>query len=241
MEQKTAVRPRINIAIDGYSACGKSTLAKDLAKKLNYLFVDSGAMYRAATLFADRHGLFDEQRNLNVEAFVEKLGGLNIAFTEDFIEGKRHVMLNGEDVEKDIRNSHIAKRVSAVAGVPELRKKLVALQRAMGQDKGVVMDGRDIGTVVFPDAELKLFVTASIEVRVQRRKLELDAKGQFLSFEELKEDLLERDHKDMTRKTDPLRQADDAIIIDNSDLDKKEQLDLVLQKVNETLQGLELN
>lgn len=235
MDQKTTVIQRINIAIDGFSACGKSTLAKDLARVLDYVFVDSGAMYRAATLFALRRGFMDEDGYLHKDDFIAALPEMDINFQFRTNFKKSHVYLNGSDVEEEIRKSYIAKRVSTIASIPELRQKLVKLQQEMGARKGVVMDGRDIGTVVFPDAELKLFITATIDERVKRRLLEMRENGQQISRAELKKDLEARDHQDMTRTTDPLTQAKDAKVIDNTDLSREEQLDLVLEMVNKTL------
>ncbi|MGB0167241.1 MAG: (d)CMP kinase [Luteibaculum sp.] len=232
MDTTTALSRKINIAIDGYSACGKSTLAKDLAKELGYVYIDSGAMYRAVTLFALKEGLILNQQ-LDKEALIASLGNLDISFEFNEESGKNHTYLGGEDVEEEIRKPEVASYVSEVSTIPEVRKKLVALQQWLGSDKGVVMDGRDIGTVVFPKAELKLFITASVEERSKRRYEELVAKGIPSSMEEVRENLVKRDHIDTTRAADPLRQAEDAILIDNTCLSKSEQLTLVLKKIEE--------
>lgn len=225
---------KINIAIDGYSSCGKSTLAKGIAKALGYTFIDTGAMYRAVTLFALRNEMVDAG-DLNEQALIRELPHVNIRFAEPDATGKARVLLNEEDVEDEIRQMHVANHVSAVAGVPEVREKLVALQQKMGEQKGVVMDGRDIGTVVFPNAELKIFMTADPEVRVQRRLAELKAKGDAISAEEVRKNLEERDYQDTHRAADPLRQAEDAVVLDNTNLNKEEQFNLVLEWVNQKL------
>jgi cytidylate kinase len=212
---------KINIAIDGYSSCGKSTLAKDLARELNYTYVDSGAMYRAVTLFALRNNLQEQP-----EAINEKLSEINITFKRD---GEAHItFLNGENVESAIRQMEVAHHVSAIASIPQVRKKLVELQQRMGENGGVVMDGRDIGTVVFPNAELKIFMTASPQVRAKRRTEELLQKGQNVNLEEVLHNLQQRDEADTTRAADPLRQAADAFVLDNSNLDRQEQLNIAL-------------
>jgi cytidylate kinase len=225
---------KINIAIDGYSSCGKSTLAKALAKELNYVFIDTGAMYRAVTLFALRKGLAS-QGDVSVETLVTALPEITITFKWNDDEQRSLVQLNGETVEQEIREMDVANHVSAVASIPEVRKKLVELQQKMGESKGVVMDGRDIGTVVFPNAELKIFMTASPDVRVQRRLAELKSKGQNVTAEEVRENIESRDYQDTHRAADPLRQADDARVLDNSNLTPDDQLALALSWVNESL------
>ncbi|UTW61019.1 (d)CMP kinase [bacterium SCSIO 12741] len=225
---------KINIAVDGFSSCGKSTLAKALAKELNYAFIDTGAMYRAVTLYAYRQGWFDND-TLNRDALVAALDEIQIRFAFNPERGASDVLLNGEDVEQEIRTMEVSKRVSPVATVKEVRQKLVALQQEMGREKGVVMDGRDIGTVVFPDAELKIFMTANKEVRVQRRFQELTRKGLSPTREEVRENLEERDRIDTTRKEDPLRQAEDALVLDNSALTPDEQLKLALNWAHERM------
>ncbi len=225
---------KINIAIDGYSSCGKSTLAKAIAQALNYTFIDTGAMYRAVTLFALREG-FVKAGSLDKDSLISELSQIDIRFSQPNAEGKAHVLLNNEDVESEIRQMHVANQVSAVASIPEVRQKLVTLQQKMGMDKGVVMDGRDIGTVVFPDAELKVFMTASPEVRVQRRLAELQNNGDEVNADAVRKNLEERDYQDTHRAADPLRQADDAIVLDNTNLSKEEQFNLVLEMVNNKL------
>ncbi len=225
---------KINIAIDGYSSCGKSTLAKALAKELNYVFIDTGAMYRAVTLFALRKGLAS-QGTVHSESLIAVLPEITITFKWNDDEQRSFVQLNGETVEREIREMDVANHVSAVASIPEVRKKLVQLQQKMGESKGVVMDGRDIGTVVFPKAELKIFMTASPEVRVQRRLTELMAKGQNVTAEEVKGNIESRDYQDTHRAADPLRQAGDARVLDNSNLTPADQLTLALSWVNESV------
>ncbi|WCL81484.1 (d)CMP kinase [Saprospira sp. CCB-QB6] len=213
---------KIIIALDGFAACGKSTLAKSLAKKLNYIYVDTGAMYRAVTLyFLNQEVSLDDE-----QAIAQALDNIRIDFRHR--AGANHCFLNGEDVEEEIRKMHVSKWVSPVAAISAVRRFLVKQQQAMGRFKGLVMDGRDIGTVVFPEAELKLFMTASYEVRSQRRLAELQAKGLSASLEEVRENLMERDEIDSSREDSPLRKADDAITIDNSELSMNEQLDLAL-------------
>ena len=214
--------PMINIAIDGYSSCGKSTLARALAAELGYRYIDSGAMYRAVTLFAIQSGLF-RGSELDTQALVNKLPGISIRFVTD-ADGQSQTCLDGKNVEQMIREPRVSDCVSEVSRVPEVRQFLVQQQREMGREKGVVMDGRDIGSVVFPDAELKLFVTARPEIRTQRRYDELKAKGIDISPEEVRENLEKRDHIDTHRAADPLRQAEDAILLDNSSLNREQQL-----------------
>ncbi|RCL72811.1 MAG: (d)CMP kinase [Flavobacteriales bacterium] len=225
------MKKKITIAIDGHSACGKSTLAKGLAKALNYRYVDSGAMYRGATLYALKNDCFvkelDEAKLLNI------LDNFQLDFK--IISGINTLFLNGENVENEIRQPHIAERVSKVARIKEVRQKMVAQQKTWGENGGIVMDGRDIGSVVFPDAELKLFVTASIEVRTQRRLDELKNNGVTQNFDEVEKNLSERDYLDSTRKESPLIQVEDAIVLDNSELSIEEQLDWAIVKVNEIL------
>ena len=208
---------KIVIAIDGHSSCGKSTMAKDLAKKIGYIYVDTGAMYRTVTLYALRNNLLDDS-----EALEKALGDINITFQLN-ADGRPETYLNGENVEKEIRSLEVSNHVSPIATLPFVRTFLVAQQQAMGKEKGIVMDGRDIGTVVFPDAELKIFVTASAEVRAQRRYDELKAKGQEASYEDILKNVVERDYIDSHREVSPLRKADDAIELDNSNLTIPEQ------------------
>jgi cytidylate kinase len=226
---------KINIAIDGYSSCGKSTLAKALAKALDYVFVDSGAMYRAVAYFCIQNGIIkDKQVN---EVLLEKyLPELKIQFGEYLHNGSRSIVLNGKDVSTEIRSMEVASMVSEVAAIKSVRIFLVAEQQSLGKNGGVIMDGRDIGTVVFPNAELKLFITASPEIRAQRRFLELKQTQADVSLEDVRENLEHRDHIDSTRQESPLTQAKDAIVIDNSYLDQASQLELALKLVRETLE-----
>lgn len=206
----------ITIAIDGFSSSGKSTMAKKLAKNIGYAYIDTGAMYRAVTLYCLRNGLFDGT-TLNTEALEAALPSIKITFGVD-AEGRTQTLLNGEIVEKEIRQMEVSSRVSIVAAVGSVRRALVAQQQAMGKAKGIVMDGRDIGTVVFPDAEMKVYVDASAETRARRRYEELKAKGDEVSYEEVYNNVCERDRIDTTRAESPLRKADDAIVLDNSNM-----------------------
>lgn len=221
---------KINIAIDGYSSCGKSTLAKQMAKALDYTYVDSGAMYRAVALFAKRNGWVEEGR-LDQEALVAALNNIEVSFSKA-ANGMGRTLLNGEDVEGEIREMAVSKVVSLVSTVPEVRAKLVQLQQAIGRDKGVVMDGRDIGTVVFPNAELKLFMKADAEVRAKRRFDELSAKGVEVTLDEIISNVRQRDHQDENRTHDPLRLADDAVVIDNSNLGPEAQFQQAMKLVD---------
>ncbi|MFM1916332.1 MAG: hypothetical protein RLZZ531_2001 [Bacteroidota bacterium] len=219
---------KITIAIDGFSACGKSTLAKDLAKRLAYVFIDSGAMYRAAALYCLKHQLIQDGK-LDTVGIDNQLSQMDIHF--ETVSSESHIFLNGQDVSNEIRESKVAEIVSIVAAYKPIREKLVQAQQEMGAKGGIVMDGRDIGSVVFPDAELKIFVTADPEIRVQRRLSEMVTKGMHTSIEEIRKNLAERDHLDSTREESPLIQVADAIVLDNSQLTKEEQLNWVLDKV----------
>jgi cytidylate kinase len=219
---------KITIAIDGFSACGKSTLAKDLAKRLAYVFIDSGAMYRAAAFYCLRNNLIVNGQ-LNKEEILAQLSQMDIHFVE--VNAASRIFLNGQDVSNEIREPKVAEVVSIVAAYKPIREKLVQAQQEMGVKGGIVMDGRDIGSVVFPHAELKIFVTADPEIRVQRRLSEMLAKGVHISIEEIRQNLAERDHLDSTREESPLIQVADALVLDNSHLTKEEQLDWVLDKV----------
>lgn len=224
---------KITIAIDGHSSTGKSTLAKQLAAHLNYIHIDSGAMYRAVTLFGLEHGIitedkFDHKKLINAIQKVE----IEFKTSDDY---STLLFLNNNEVSSEIRSLKVSSYVSKVAAIPEIRSKLVAEQRRMGQDKGIVMDGRDIGTVVFPDAELKIFMTASAETRAKRRLRELQDENQLVDFNAVLENIKSRDFKDSTRKASPLKQADDALVLDNSTLTQQEQFDLVLEWVNNSL------
>ena len=220
---------KITIAIDGHSSCGKSTMAKDLARELGYTYIDTGAMYRAVTLFAMRKGLFAEDGTIDTETLQGLMGEVSIA--QKNIEGKTITFLNGEDVEKEIRSLEVSSHVSPIAALPFVREKMVEQQREMGREGGIVMDGRDIGTVVFPNAELKIFVTASAEVRAQRRYKELIEKGMPASYEDILRNVTERDYMDSHRAVSPLRPADDAVILDNSNLTIAEQKQWLLDLV----------
>ena len=213
---------KITIAIDGFSSCGKSTMAKDLAREIGYIYVDSGAMYRAVTLYALRNGLFTEN-GIAVDELEKQIPNINIGFKLDQESQRPQTYLNGEWVENEIRTMEVSSRVSPIAALGFVREAMVSLQQQMGKDKGIVMDGRDIGTTVFPDAELKIFVTASPAVRAQRRYDELKAKGQESSFESILQNVKERDELDMSRSVSPLRQAEDAILLDNSNMSIAEQ------------------
>lgn len=222
----------INIAVDGYSSCGKSTLAKGLAARLHYAYVDTGAMYRAITLFAIQNHVIQEG-TVDPEALSEALERVHIDFVPDKLSGKSAVILNGENVEDMIRSMEVSESVSEIAAIPEVRKKLVKIQKRIGKKKGVVMDGRDIGTVVLPDAELKIFLTAELEVRTDRRYRELKENGYAVSREEIRRNIEERDHQDVHREESPLQQAPDAVLIDNTDLTPQEQLDVALEYVRQ--------
>ncbi|MBF1425444.1 MAG: (d)CMP kinase [Prevotella histicola] len=209
---------KITIAIDGFSSCGKSTMAKDLAKEIGYIYVDTGAMYRSVTLYALRHNLFNADGSIREEELKTQMKNIDISFQLNKTTGRPDTFLNGENVEKDIRSMEVSSHVSPIAALPFVRAALVAQQQRMGAGKGIVMDGRDIGTVVFPDAELKIFVTASGEVRAQRRYDELKAKGMEANFNDILKNVEERDYIDSHRATSPLRKAPDAIELDNSNL-----------------------
>ena len=213
---------QITIAIDGHSSCGKSTMAKDLAKEIGYIYIDTGAMYRAVTLFALQNGLITEA-GIDEEGLKQRMADIMITFQLNEETGRPDTYLNGVCVEKDIRTMEVSKYVSPIATLGFVREAMVDLKRLMGEAKGVVMDGRDIGTVVFPDAELKVFVTASVDVRAQRRFDELTAKGEKCSFDEIRANVIERDRIDSTRAISPLRQAEDAIVLDNSNMTIPEQ------------------
>lgn len=214
---------KIVIAIDGHSSCGKSTMAKDLASKIGYTYIDTGAMYRAVTLYALRHGFFAADGTLDTEALRASMGDIVISFRFNEQTRRPDTYLNGECVEGEIRGMAVSSFVSPIATVGFVREAMVEQQQRMGTEKGIVMDGRDIGTVVFPDAELKVFVTASAEVRAQRRYDELKAKGDEASFEEILANVKERDRIDSSREISPLKQADDALLLDNSHMTIPEQ------------------
>lgn len=220
----------INIAIDGYSSCGKSTLAKALAKELNYIYIDSGAMYRAMTLYALQNNLI-KNGEVNRTALVQSLDNIYINFKYNTDSQQSETYLNGKNVEKAIRSMQVSRSVSLVSNIREVRSKLVRLQKRMAESKGVVMDGRDIGTVVLPHAEIKFFMNAEQEVRAKRRYNELREKGVEVSFEEVLENISSRDHTDSNRSADPLRQAEDAIVLDNTNLTIEEQFNFMMKHI----------
>lgn len=227
---------KIVIAIDGFSSCGKSTMAKDLAREVGYIYVDTGAMYRAVTLFAMRNDVFDAEGNIDETRLKALLPDVKLTFQLNNETKLPEVCLNGENVERHIRTLEVSQHVSPIAALPFVREKLVEQQQAMGNEKGIVMDGRDIGTVVFPNAELKIFVTASAEIRAQRRFKELETKGMPADFDEILQNVEQRDYIDTHRETSPLRQADDALVLDNSHLTIAEQKVWLMEKFNERTQ-----
>ncbi|MDE6692726.1 MAG: (d)CMP kinase [Muribaculaceae bacterium] len=212
----------ITIAIDGYSSSGKSTMARRLASEIGYRYIDSGAMYRATTLYAMRRGMIDTEGAVDNAALIALLPQVKIDFRV-LTDGSQRTLLDGEDVEAEIRQLSVSNNVSTIAAIPEVRHALVAMQQALGAGKGIVMDGRDIGTTVFPDAEMKVFVTASAQTRAQRRFSELLEKGSAVTFEEVLANVVHRDHIDETRAESPLRKADDAHLLDNSNMSVEEQ------------------
>jgi cytidylate kinase len=223
---------KITIAIDGYSSCGKSTLAKSLAARLGYSYVDSGAMYRAITLYCLQKGIIKDGVYMRDEV-IKILDQVQLSFRYNTATKASDTFLNGENVEKEIRQMAVSKNVSHISVIREVREMMARIQRAMGKDKGVVMDGRDIGTNIFPDAELKVFMTADTDIRTRRRVDELLSKGSPVSYDEVKKNLLSRDYEDSHREENPLRKADDAIVLDNSDLSREEQLDFILKLVDD--------
>ena len=220
MEQTTK---KIIIAIDGFSSCGKSTFAKAIAARLGYIFIDTGAMYRAVTLYALEHGAIVDGK-VAEDRVVALLPDVNISFRFNAERGASDAYVNGEKVEDKIRSIEVSNMVSHVSSIAQVREKLVAMQQQMGRARGVVMDGRDIGTVVFPDAELKIFMTAEPQVRAERRYAELKAKGDDVTMAEILENVISRDKADMTREISPLRQAEDAVVLDNSHMSVEEQM-----------------
>jgi CMP/dCMP kinase len=229
---------KIIIAIDGHSSCGKSTVAKQIAKHFHYRFIDTGAMYRAVTLFAIRNNLAANGK-VDAAALVAKLNEIHIDFKFNEQTGISDVWMNGENVEQEIRQLPVSNHVSPVATIKEVRQAMVAQQQEMGHEKGIVMDGRDIGTVVFPNAELKLFMTASAEIRAKRRFDELQAKGETVDYAQILQNVTERDRIDSTRAESPLIQASDAIVLDNSYITRDEQLQWAIQLVQTKLNSLE--
>ena len=229
------MKKKIIVAIDGHSSCGKSTMAKDLAREVGYIYVDTGAMYRTVTLYALRHGMFQPDGTVNEEALREAMPTVQVSFVLDPATQLPHACLNGEDVENDIRGMEVSSHVSPIAALPFVREAMTRQQQVMGQAKGIVMDGRDIGTVVFPQAVLKVFVTASAEVRAQRRYDELTAKGKTVNYEEILQNVTERDYIDSHRSVAPLRQAPDALLLDNSHLTIAEQKAWLRQRFDEAV------
>ncbi len=226
---------KIIVAIDGYSSSGKSTMARELAKRIVYVYVDSGAMYRAVTLYALRNGLTNPDGTVKVKELIAALPDIHISFQAAGADGVQHTLLNGEDVEKEIRDMAVSSMVSPVAVIPEVRERMVALQQEYGKEKGIVMDGRDIGTTVFPNAELKIFVCASAEERARRRLLELQQKGKDVTFDEVHKNVVERDRIDTTREVSPLRKAADAIELDNGNMTREEQMEWLVKEFDEAV------
>ncbi len=224
---------KITIAIDGHSSCGKSTMAKDLAREVGYVYVDTGAMYRSVTLYALQHNLFNEDGSVKTTELEQEMPNIQISFKFNPSTGRPDTYLNNVRVEDEIRSLEVSSHVSPIAAVGFVRTAMVAQQQQMGQNKGVVMDGRDIGTTVFPDAELKIFVTASAEVRAQRRYDELKAKGMPADYDDILKNVQERDYIDSHREVSPLRKADDAIELDNSNMTIAEQKQWLLDRFNE--------
>lgn len=227
---------QVVIAIDGYSSCGKSTFAKAIAKKLGYAYIDSGAMYRATTLYGLQNGAFDAKGTLNSTKLIQALPQITITFKFNNEKSRNETYLNGTCVEDEIRTIAIADKVSRVAEIAEVREQMVLLQQQMGQKKGIVMDGRDIGTVVFPDAEFKIFMTADPAIRAQRRYNELKAKGETVDIKEVEENIRKRDYIDENREVSPLRKADDALVLDNSHITVEQQMEWVEEHLNRILE-----
>ena len=227
---------KITIAIDGHSSCGKSTMAKELARKLGYIYVDTGAMYRTVTLYAMRNNMFTADGEVKTDELQKSMNNIKVSFRINEETGRPDACLNDECVENIIRSIEVSNHVSKIAAIPFVREAMVEQQRRMGAEKGIVMDGRDIGTTVFPDAELKIFVTASAKVRAQRRYEELQQKGMPADFDEILKNVEERDYIDSHREVSPLRQAEDAILLDNSDLTIPQQNEWLMQQVEKALQ-----
>lgn len=226
---------KIIVAIDGFSSSGKSTMARELARRVGYVYVDSGAMYRAVTLYAIRNGMVNPDGTIDVDKLVAALPGITISFAPAGADGVQHTLLNGEDVEREIRDMQVSHLVSPVAVIPQVRERLTQLQQDFGRGKGIVMDGRDIGTTVFPHAELKVYVCASAEERARRRLKELQEKGENVTYDEVYANVVERDRIDSTRKVSPLRKADDAVELDNGNMNHQQQMDWLLERFNETV------
>lgn len=224
---------KIVIAIDGYSSSGKSTMARELARRIGYVYVDSGAMYRAVTLYAMRHGMITPDHHVDTACLVAALPDIKVSFRPAGADGVQHTLLNGEDVEREIRDMEVSSNVSQVAEIPEVRREMVAQQQAFGEERGIVMDGRDIGTTVFPNAEMKVFVEASPEERARRRLKELEEKGLATNYEEVLANIRERDHIDSTREVSPLRRASDAFLLNNDNLNHQQQMQILLDLYDE--------
>lgn len=227
---------KIVIAIDGFSSCGKSTMAKSLARNIGYLYFDSGAMYRAVALFCLENNLVDENCNIDTEVLRNRIDEIKITFEADPVTKNSITLLNGRNVEKEIRSLQVSRIVSPVAAIDFVRANLIEQQREMGKAKGIVMDGRDIGTTVFPDAEMKIYVTASAEVRAQRRYDEIIARGDAANYNEILENVQQRDHIDQTREVSPLRKADDALLLDNSNMTREEQEKWLIEQYNKIIE-----
>lgn len=225
---------KITIAVDGFSSCGKSTMAKDLAREVGYIYIDSGAMYRAVTLYSIENGIFNGDV-IDTERLKNEIGNIHITFRLNPQTGRPDTYLNGVNVENKIRTMEVSSKVSPISTLDFVREKMVEQQQAMGQEKGIIMDGRDIGTTVFPDAELKIFVTATPEIRAKRRYDELKAKGQEAGFDDILENVKQRDFIDQNREVSPLRQADDALMLDNSELTVEEQKKWLLEQFNKVV------
>lgn len=224
---------KITIAIDGYSSCGKSTLAKALAQKLNYKYIDTGAMYRAVAWYALKNGIIDQDQNIDNNLLLSNLNKIDVSFEFNQDTKQSDVYLNGYNIESNIRTMEVSSIVSKISSIKEVREKMVALQRIMGEGKGLILDGRDIGTHVFPNAELKLFMTANTNIRAKRRQDEYFSKQQYFSLEEVKQSLINRDNEDINRQENPLIQAQDAVVIDNSTISREQQLAFVLKLIED--------
>ena len=230
------MKKKLIIAIDGYSSCGKSTFARTIAKELSYIYIDSGAMYRAVTLYCMRRGFIGEGK-LDMKGILRELQDIHIEFIYNPDIGEYETFLNSENVEKEIRGIEVSSHVSRISQISEVRTRMVELQRQIGVFKGIVMDGRDIGTVVFPDADLKIFMTASVDIRAKRRFDELKNKGVEVNFEEIKRNIIARDIADENRDISPLRRADDALVLDNSRMTVAEQMVWVHRIIEKKLNG----
>ena len=227
---------KITIAIDGFSSCGKSTMAKDLAREIGYIYIDSGAMYRAVTLYCIQNGIIKGE-NIDINKLKEDISNIHITFQLNHSTGRPDTYLNGKDVENEIRTMEVSSKVSQISAIDFVRTSMVDEQQKMGKEKGIVMDGRDIGTTVFPDAELKIFVTASPEIRAQRRFDELEQKGMPANFDEILDNVKQRDYIDQNREVSPLKKADDALLLDNSNLTIAEQKKWLLDQYNRVIQS----